>query len=52
MRWGKQERPSIVGAEPGSSEGTGVITSKEAGSQGPVETKSSAKKFEWGKTIR
>ncbi len=52
MRWGKQERPSIVGSEPGSSEGTGVITSKEAGSQGPVETESSAKKFEWGKTIR
>ncbi len=52
MKWGKQERPSIVGAEPGSSQGTGVITSKESGSQELLEPKSSAKKFEWGRTTR
>ncbi len=52
MKWGKQERPSIVGAEPGSSQGTGVMTSKESGPQESVEPKSSAKKFEWGRTTR
>ncbi len=52
MKWGKQERPSIVGSEPGSSQGAGVITSKESGPQELVEPKSSAKKFEWGRTTR
>ncbi len=50
MKWGKQDRPSIIGAEPGSSQGA-EVTSKESGSQESLETKS-AKKFEWGKTTR
>jgi hypothetical protein len=53
MKWGKQDRPSIVGAEPGSSpEARGVTTGKESGAREALETQSSAKKFEWGKTAR
>lgn len=52
MKWGKQDRPSIIGAEPGSSQGIGAVTGKESGTREALETKSSAKKFEWGKTAR
>jgi len=52
MKWGKQDRPSIVGAEPGSSQSTGTVNDREPAAQQSVETKSSAKKFEWGKTSR
>ena len=52
MKWGKQDRPSIIGAEPGSSRSVGAVTGKESGTREPLETKSSAKKFEWGKTTR
>jgi hypothetical protein len=53
MKWGKQDKPSIVGAEPGSSQrGAAAVTGKESGAQASVETKSAVKKFEWGKTTR
>ena len=52
MKWGKQDRPSIIGAEPGSSPEAGGVTGKESGAKEALETKSSAKKFEWGKATR
>jgi hypothetical protein len=52
MKWGKQDRPSIIGAEPGSSPEPGGVTGKESGAREALETKSSAKKFEWGKATR
>lgn len=52
MKWGKQDRPSIIGAEPGSSQGTGAVTGKESGTTRESLESKSAKKFEWGKTTR
>ena len=52
MKWGKQDRPSIVGAEPGSSQGTAAVTGNESGTTRESLENKSAKKFEWGKTTR
>ncbi|HTY24090.1 MAG TPA: hypothetical protein VMC85_13230 [Desulfomonilaceae bacterium] len=52
MKWGKQDRPSMIGAEPGSTQGSETLGDNEAAARESVETKSSARKFEWGRTTR
>jgi hypothetical protein len=50
MQWGKQERPSIVGSEPGSSQGSSVATQSASSSQVQSQSQASGRKFQWGKT--
>jgi hypothetical protein len=49
MKWGKQDRPTIVGSEPGSPQGTSTLSRSDAGAQESAETTPAAKRFEWGK---
>ncbi len=48
MRWGKTDKPSIVGAEPGMSHATQSAARVETASEPLAETKTPAKKFQWG----
>ena len=48
MQWGKTDRPSIVGAEPGMSHATQSAASIETAAEPLAETKTPAKKFQWG----
>jgi hypothetical protein len=49
MRWGRQERPAAVGAEPGSFQNQGVTESPASSSQSQAESSSGGRKFQWGK---
>jgi hypothetical protein len=49
MQWGKAERPSIVGAEPGVASRGGSLETPPSSNQ-QVQTQSTTKKLQWGKT--
>ncbi len=49
MKWGKQDRPNMVGSEPGvSSQSAGALGRSDAVTQESAESRPSAKRFEWG----
>jgi len=50
MQWGKQDRPSIVGSEPGSSQGGAVASQAVPPAQAQGPSQDSGRKFQWGKT--
>lgn len=50
MKWGKQDRPTIVGSEPGSSQGASALGRSDAVAQESAEATPASRKFEWGKT--
>jgi hypothetical protein len=50
MKWGKQDKPTAVSVEPGSSQGARVEAHSASSSQVQAESTAPAKKFQWGKT--
>ncbi|MBI5252246.1 MAG: hypothetical protein HY912_22355 [Desulfomonile tiedjei] len=46
MKWGKQDKPAAIGAEPGSFQGAAVGVSS---SQAQVQSQASDRKFQWGR---
>jgi hypothetical protein len=50
MKWGKQDKPTAVTAEPGASQGTRLEAQSASSSQVQAEAMAPGKKFQWGKT--